>query len=185
MIEKKHIVLWIVAGVAVAALLIYFAVANGVVSPFSPRSPFSKGSTAQPGGISNAPAGVSYNQADANTTSGKLVVITGTPETPGQSAPITAAQIPTSAIKLSVQRGLFTPAGFTVDAGDTVVVSLTSEDNHEHTFIFESPLLSSVAVGVSPRETRVITFTAPDKPGNYRFMSNSFGDTQSGTMIVR
>lgn len=177
--QHKHIVGWIVGGVLVAAVLIYFAVSNGVVAPFAGK-PGIGGSASSP-----APLGVSYNQADANATSGKPVVITGAPEQPGQSTPIPVAQIPTSAIKLSVQRGAFTPSSFTVRAGDTVVLSITSVDNHEHTFIFDDAALSSVVMSLSPRDTRVITFTAPAKSGNYRFISNSFGDTQTGTMVVK
>ncbi len=194
MIEKKHIVLWIVGGIAVAVLLIFFAMSNGVVAPFSPYSPFSKGgagdlakgSTAQPGGISNAPAGVSYNQADLNAaaTSGKPVVVTGAPEQPGQSLPIPAAQIPTSAIKLSVQGNAFTPSTFTVRAGETVVLSITAEDGRGHSFNFNDSSLSSVSVGVGPHETRVITFTAPAKPGTYTFRGTIAPDS-AGTMIVK
>lgn len=188
MIDKKHIWFWILGGIVVALLLIYFALSNGTLifsigregSPLPGATPSGAG-----GASSNAPAGISYNQRDAQTA-GANVVVTGAPEAPGQSAPIAELQIPKSAVKISIEkwRG-FTPASFTVRAGETVVVSITSAENRSHTFVFDDASLSSVAVGVAPHETRVITFTAPKKPGNYVFRDNVFGATEQGMMVVR
>lgn len=180
--QHKHIVGWIAGGIVVAAILIYFAVSNGVViTPFAEKL----GIGSQGGAPSQAPLGVSYNQADLNpAVTSTPVVVTGAPEVPGQSVPIPEAQIPKSAIKISVERSGFTPATFTVRAGEIAVVSITSADNRSHTFVFDTPALSSVAVGVAPHETRVITFTAP-RAGTYRFTDNVFGATAAGTMVVK
>ncbi|MBM3257599.1 MAG: hypothetical protein FJY98_04805 [Candidatus Liptonbacteria bacterium] len=177
--EKHHIWGWVLGGIVVALLLIYFAVSNGVLSPLTEKLGIT---TAEPAKRSNAPAGISYDQTDLYSTSS---VVTGAPELPGQSLPITETQIPKSAIKLSVERSGFTPASFTVQRNQTVVVSLTSPGNRSHTFLFDDPSLSAVAVGVAPGETRVITFTAPAKAGNYTFRSNVPGDAAVGTMIVK
>ncbi|MCR4328019.1 MAG: cupredoxin domain-containing protein [Patescibacteria group bacterium] len=192
MITHRHIWLWIVGGIAVAAVLIYFSLSNGVLTNFLDNSPFSQGSsdgkagsTAGESAVPIAPQGVSYDQTES-TLQRQDVVVTGTPEVPGQSLPVLGDTIPKSAIKISIVRGAgFSPSSFTVKAGETVVVSITADENRSHTFVFDEPSLSSVAVGVAPHETRVITFIAPAKKGDYIFRDNVFGATETGKMIVK
>jgi uncharacterized cupredoxin-like copper-binding protein len=53
--------------------------------------------------------------------------------------------------------------------------------------MFNDPSLSAVAVGVSPRETRAITFNAPSTPGEYPFVCDVPGHAgrgEVGKMIV-
>jgi plastocyanin len=188
MVAHKHIWFWILGGIAVAALLIFFALSNGIFPSLVEEG-------LRGGGVENPnapgvpvgpppPEGISYNQADA---AAEKVVVTGAPTQPGQSLPVTGEQeIPKSAVKLTIARGAgFSPSSFTVRKGETVVVSITSGDDRSHTFVFDDASLSSVAVGVGPRETRVITFIAPAKAGSYVFRSNVFGATESGTMVVK
>ncbi|TSA45918.1 hypothetical protein D4R51_01030 [bacterium] len=181
--QNKTLIFWIIGGAAAGIIVIALALSNGIISPFGTGGNASKtGGTA-----SNAPAGVSYNPADAYSTSTNTIV-TGAPAKPSQSLPITKDKIPDAAIKLSVKKGSFDPSSFTVNAGQTVTLSLTSTDSHGHSFVFVDPSLASVNVGVGPNETRIITFTAPGTPGSYKFQCNTFGDAargETGVMTVK
>lgn len=181
--NNKSLVFWIVGGAAVGIIVIVIALSRGIISPFGSIGSKSRNIETQ----NSAPVGVSYSQADAySTTTNK--VVTGAPEAPSQSLPISKEKIPDAAIKLSVRKNSFDPASFTVNAGQTVVLSLTSTDTHGHSFVFVDPSLASANVGVGPNETRVITFTAPESPGSYKFQCNTFGDAargETGVMIVK
>lgn len=181
--QNKTLIFWIIGGAAVGIIAIVVVLSNGIVSPFS-----SIGSISRNVKNSNpTPAGISYNPADVySTTTNK--VVTGAPEAPSQSLPVTKDKIPDAAIKLSIKKGSFDPPSFTVSAGQTVVLSLTSTDTHGHSFVFIDPSLASANIGVGPNETRIITFTAPGNPGSYKFQCNTFGDAargETGTMLVK
>ena len=184
--NNKSLIFWIIGGAAAGILVIVIALSNGIISPFGTGGLLGKSGGNSADGLP-APTGVSYNQSDAySTTTNK--VVTGAPEAPSQSLPVTKEKIPDAAIKLSVKKYSFDPASFTVKAGETVVLSLTSTDTHGHSFVFVDPSLASVNVGVGPNETRIITFTAPNTPGSYKFQCNTFGDAargEVGTMIVK
>ena len=180
--NNKSLIFWIIGGVATGIIVVVIVLSKGVVLPFG-----SIGSTSRNAENSAVPAGVSYNPADAYSTSTDKIV-TGTPEAPSQSLPISKEKIPDTAIKLSIRKGSFNPASFTVSKGQTVVLSLTSTDTHGHSFVFVDPSLASANVGVGPNETRIITFTAPGSSGSYKFQCNTFGDAargEVGTMIVK
>jgi len=69
-----------------------------------------------------------------------------------------------------------------------VVLSITSGDEWTHVFKFEDESLKDAVVGVAPNETRVITFYAPDEPGEYEFHCDLPGHTargETGKMIVK
>ncbi len=184
--NNKSLIFWIIGGAVAGVIVIVLALSNGIIAPFG-----STGSTSQNVKSSNpAPVGVSYdqNQTRSTSTNAAATVVTGRPEAPAASVAIPVSKIPDSAVKISVARYAFNPSTFTVNAGQTVVLSLTSADNFNHSFVFIDPLLYSAHVGVAAGETRVITFIAPAVPGNYKFQCNTFGDAargETGTMIVK
>jgi plastocyanin len=117
----------------------------------------------------------------------RLDVLPGSPEAPQESNPISPEDLPSEAIKLTITAAGISPSSFTVRAGAPVTISVTSGDTQTHIFKFDSPSLSAVAVGVSPGETRAITFNAPGK-GTYGFHCDVPGHAsrgETGTMTVR
>jgi len=117
----------------------------------------------------------------------KLNVLPGSPEAPQESNPISPEDLPSEAIKLTITAAGISPSSFTVRAGAPVTISVTAGDTQTHIFKFDSPSLSAVAVGVSPGETRAITFNAPGK-GTYGFHCDVPGHAsrgETGTMTVR
>jgi cytoskeletal protein RodZ len=116
------------------------------------------------------------NEAHPGGTSGPL-----------QSAPVSPDKLPASTIKLAINSTSISPAEFTVKAGQAVALAVTSSDSIE-IFKFDDPALAAVAVGLEPRQTRVITFNAPEKAGEYIFYSDFAGHRNSGAtgnMIVK
>ncbi len=110
------------------------------------------------------------------------------PEAPQQTAPVTKDTLPASVIKLDVTAAGFNPSSFEVKKGAPVTFSLTSADDITHVFMFDSPELSAVAIGVSPGETRAITFNAPATAGEYTFRCDVPGHAargEVGKMIVK
>lgn len=106
---------------------------------------------------------------------------------PGQSAPIDPSKLPAGAVKLTVTPNSITPAEFTVNAGQAVVLSVTTANSPE-IFKFDDPSLSAVAMGLIPRQTLEINFNAPTKFGEYIFYSdfnNHRADGAVGKMIVK
>ena len=115
-------------------------------------------------------------------------VVPSTPQAPQQTAPITKAQLPASALKLDVSASGFSPKEITTQAGAAVTLSVTSVDQFTHVFMFDDASLSAVAIGVGPGETRAITFNAPAKAGNYTFRCDVPGHAargEVGTLIVK
>ncbi|MFH1162041.1 MAG: cupredoxin domain-containing protein [Candidatus Jorgensenbacteria bacterium] len=109
------------------------------------------------------------------------------PARPQQSSPIAQNQIPTGAIAITVTDSGFSPSRFKVNAGAEATVALTSGDRYTHTLVFDDPALADVAIGVGPRETRAISFYAPDAPGEYAFSCTVPGHGargEVGTMVV-
>jgi plastocyanin len=109
------------------------------------------------------------------------------PEAPRQTPPVAKEELPASTIKLDVSAGGWEPAQFTVKAGAAITLAISSVDDFTHVFMFEDPSLSAVAVGVSPGETRAITFNAPSTPGEYPFLCDVPGHAargEVGMMIV-
>lgn len=110
------------------------------------------------------------------------------PEAPKQTPPVAVTDLPSSVIKLSVSAAGWSPAEFSVNAGAPVTVAITSDDDFTHVFMFDNPSLAAVAVGVSPRETRAITFNAPSEKGEYTLhcdVPGHSGRGETGKMIVK
>jgi len=110
------------------------------------------------------------------------------PEEPEASAPMEESEIPEEAFRITMTASGISPSSFEVDKGVKVVLSITSGDEWTHVFKFEDESLKDAVVGVAPNETRVITFYAPDEPGEYEFHCDLPGHTargETGKMIVR
>lgn len=110
------------------------------------------------------------------------------PEAPKQTPPVVAAELPSSVIKLGISAAGWNPGEFSVNAGAPVTLAITSEDDYTHVFMFKDTSLAAVAVGVSPRETRAITFNAPTEKGEYAFHCDVPGHAargEVGKMIVK
>jgi heme/copper-type cytochrome/quinol oxidase subunit 2 len=113
----------------------------------------------------NSPANSSYASSleDINT----LGVMPGTGGAPRQE--VTAAdKIPLEAIKLTVSDKGFSPEEFTVSAGETVKLALTSVGDNTHVFVFPQASLMALTMMVLRGETKVIEFKAPST-GSYLF----------------
>lgn len=110
------------------------------------------------------------------------------PEAPQQTPPVAKEELPASAIKLDISAAGWNPSEFSVKAGAPVTLAITSADDYTHIFMFDDSALSAVAVGVSPHETRAITFNAPSKAGEYAFHCDVPGHAargEVGKMIVK
>lgn len=135
--------------------------------------------------------------ASAITKDNKVVTLDGkqtinnvaqtSPLAPSESGPVQKEALAPSVIKLEVSAAGFSPNSFTVKPGQAVSVSITGVD-FAHALVFEDPSLSAIGIGVYAKETRVISFNAPDKAGSYTFFCN-VGNHRSrgevGTMIVK
>lgn len=125
------------------------------------------------------------------TTEGVAVQNDAAPLSPGapkQTYSIVKEELPDSVIKLAISANGWDPAEFSVKAGAPVTIAITSADNFTHVFMFDDKALSAVAVGVSPRETRAITFNSPTEVGEYAFHCDVPGHTsrgEVGKMIVK
>ncbi len=182
--NNKKTIVWIIAGVVAAAIVIYFAVSGGLPqAPQGTQTP--EGTVAVTGTSPVAPSGevIAPSGKPADNSS-----VPGSQTAPQQSAPLAAKEIPPQAVKLSVSASGFSPSSFSVSAGKAVTLSLTGADEQTHVFRFDDPSLNAVAIGIGPGQTRVITFNAPDKAGTYSFHCDVPGHTargEKGTMTVR
>ncbi len=116
----------------------------------------------------------------------QLNLLPGTPGAPQQSNPLGEEEIPSDAIRIEMSASGINPSTFSLHAGAPVTLIVSVTDTQAHIFKFEDPALSALALGVSPSETRAITFNAPEK-GTYTFYCDVFGHRgrgEEGTMIV-
>lgn len=134
---------------------------------------------------------ISMETGDVLTVSGdseaKNDTIAGDANAPLQSEPVDPVKLPESTIKIVMSPTGVTPKDFTIKPRQAIALSVTAESSLE-IFKFDDPSLSAVAMGLKPGETRVITFNAPDKPGEYKFYSDFAGHRSTGaegTMIVK
>ncbi len=107
-----------------------------------------------------------------------------TPSAPQQSNPLDVDGLTDETIRLEVSSEGWSPEEFTVNAGDVITFSVTSVDSQTHIFKFDDEALSAVAIGVSPGETRAITFNAPEEPGEYSFRCDVPGHARRGEVGV-
>jgi len=110
----------------------------------------------------------------------------GSPDAPKQSRSLSDAEVPETAIQLTVSASGFSPNEFDVKSGDVVTLSVTSADR-THVFKFDDASLQGVAVGIAGNETRAITFKAPAE-GDYTFycdVPGHRGRGETGVMHVK
>ncbi len=110
------------------------------------------------------------------------------PDKPMSSPPLEEAEIPEEAIRIEISAEGFEPSTFEVNEEEKVILIVTSQDKWTHIFKFEDEILSKVAVGVGPGETRAITFYAPSEIGEYEFFCDIPGHKgrgEKGKMIVK
>lgn len=184
--NKNNIWIWVVVGIIVIAVVVYLALTGGIPTTQKKEGiKTDQGTVAAPGASAVTEEGVVLN---ARGEEAKNDVVPGSPEAPQQSNPISVEEVPSSAVKVSVSSSGFLPAELSVNKGQPVTISVTSVDNQTHVFAFKDPLLQAVAVGVAPGETRVLTFNAPTKAGEYVFFCNVPGHEargEVGKMIVK
>ena len=169
---------------------------NSAATPTASNTPKTEGSsTPQAIALQTATAVVPganlvSKNAQVLTSSGDLAKTDVTPDSalaPQQTLAISKNVLPSSVIKIEASQAKgFVPNSFTVKAGAPVTVSITNLDNNRSaTLGFTDPSLSGVILGASPLETRAITFNAPTKAGDYKFIDGIPGHDASGDMIVK
>lgn len=190
--NKKQIYAWIIVGVIVALVVIYFAVRGGGFTPSGNQQSQTSGTQTASGTVAAPGASPVTNNGEVLAPSGQVAnnsAVPGSTEAPSQSAPVASSSIPASAIKLNVSTaGGFVPSTFTVKAGAAVTLSLTATDDQTHVLRFDDSSLQAVAIGIGPGMTRVITFNAPSTAGTYSFHDDVPGHTAAGVvgkMIVQ
>jgi FtsP/CotA-like multicopper oxidase with cupredoxin domain len=190
--NKKQIYAWIIVGVIVALVVIYFAVKGGGIVPSGNQSGQTSGMQTASGTVAAPGASPVTNNGEVLAPSGQVAnnaAVPGSETAPSQSAPVASSSIPASAIKLNVSTaGGFVPSTFTVKAGAAVTLSLTATDDQTHVLRFDDSSLQAVAIGIGPGMTRVITFNAPTTAGTYSFHDDVPGHTAAGVvgkMIVQ
>lgn len=91
-------------------------------------------------------------------------------------------------IKIDISSAGYSPSEFTVKKGEPVTIALTATDEWSHGLMFDDPKLSAVAIGISAGETGIMSFNAPNEPGEYSFRCTVlFHDARGevGKMIVK
>lgn len=102
------------------------------------------------------------------------------PEAPKQTAPITKAQLPNTALKVDILSNGFSPKEITAKAGAPITLSFSSSVNKIHLIKFKNDVLSSIILALMPMETRAITFNAPENAGEYVFYCQAPGHEDAG-----
>ena len=201
--------LWIIVGLAVlAVIIIMIAVSTGsqqssgtatktggeIDVPVAPTDLDKETPIATPEEVEQASSVVEGTSKVIDnvvvTPTGKPArtdVHAGSPEAPQQTPPINPEDLPAGTIRLEASAEGFNPPQFEVRAGQLVTLSLTSVDNITHVLLFDDPILSAVAIGIGPGETRAITFNAPTA-GEYSFHCDVPGHAargEVGKMIVK
>ena len=193
--------LWIIVGLAVlAVIIIVIAVSTGsqqpsgtatktggeIDVPVAPTDLDKETPIATPEEVEQASSVVEGTSKVIDnvvvTPTGKPArtdVHAGSPEAPQQTPAINPEDLPAGTIKLEVSAEGFNPPQFEVKAGQLITLSLTSVDNITHVLLFDDPILSAVAIGIGPGETRAITFNAPTA-GEYSFHCDVPGHAARG-----
>ncbi|MFA6995587.1 MAG: cupredoxin domain-containing protein [Patescibacteria group bacterium] len=104
---------------------------------------------------------------------------------PVNQQPPAAPLIPADAIRIKVSAAGFVPNIFSVKAGQSVTLAISSDDNNAHVFIFPRASLIALTTMVLGSEIKTVTFTAP-AAGTYNFRDDipEFRNN-TGEMIVK
>ncbi len=135
-----------------------------------------------PTATSNIPVGPSIISSSSEVVA-SLSSLPGSEAAPKQEV-VAADKIPSASIKLSVSESGFSPKSFTIKAGQKTSIAITNNSTSTHVFIFPNASLMGLQTMVSPGETKVTTFTAPNV-GTYPFRDDIPSFRQNtGNMIV-
>lgn len=183
--DKKTIV-WIIIAVVVVAIAVLT-----LTGMFNAPKPTEQ--------TTNKPSNIAAPGASTVSTSGIVVTREGkaarndakpmSPEAPQESLPITdKSSVTVNTVDIKVAATGITPKEFRVKAGAVTHLLVSSGDEFTHLFKFQDPSLSAIAVGIGPGDpTRLITFNAPTKKGEYQYICDvpgHVGRGESGKMIV-
>lgn len=188
--NKKTLTIVVVAAVVIIGAIIVLAFSNFGQNylTFSAPTNSSDNQTNQTNSslVPNTPSGNSTSSAPAVISpSANLSAFPGSPEAPKQEVVTSTDKIPAKAIKIQISADGFKPKTFSVKAGQSVTLALTSTDNSAHVFIFPTASLMALTTMVLNGETKTITFDAPTA-GTYSFRDDipSFR-ANTGEMIVK
>lgn len=183
---KKSLTVWIAIGVILGLVIVYFSLKS--IGPNKPNNQKQtkilngqKTTVAAPGASAVSEKGIVLTE-DGNVA--KNDAEPGTPEAPKESMPLSNVEIPKSSIVIEISKSGIAPTSFTVKPGEAVTLTAKVGDGGAHVFKFRDPSLQAVALGISPDETRAITFNAPKKIGEYEFYCDIPGHPEVGKMIV-
>jgi hypothetical protein len=185
--DKKTII-WIVV-ILVVAVAVVIAMKWNYYGP-TPKN--LEEQTLKPSNIAAPGASVVSTSGIVVTPEGKAVRNDAkpmSPEAPQESLPITDKNsVSQDKIDIKVSATGITPKEFRVKANAVTNLLVSSGDQFTHLFKFQDPSLSAIAVGVGPGDpTRLITFNAPLKKGEYQYFCDvpgHIGRGESGKMIV-
>jgi len=172
--KNKKII--IIVGILIVIAIIYIIVKS------SQQTPINVGNNLQNQGnipVDNKPAEKPAEPELENSALGKF-----NPVAPEQTLPMDEKKVEEVSKKENVFNLEISPKGispkeFTVSAGETISLILTSV-NSMHTVQFEDSSLSNVYLGVLAGETRGVSFVAPAKSGNYVFYCTQPGHRERG-----
>ena len=181
--QNTKIIVGIVIAIVVIGGIYYFWQRGGADQPGSSAVETPQGTAEAPGASAVTEEGLVVT---ASGEAAKNDAEPGTSAAPQQSSPIDAGSVTSKAIKLTMggDTASIAPNNFKVKAGAVVTVSITSADTFSHVFKFTDPSLQAVAVGVGPDETRLISFNAPTKKGEYEFFCDVPGHVARGEVGV-
>lgn len=195
---NKKLYLYIAGGFVAAILVILLAIQSGFINfggpsesamnvyqqPYNPAN-FGTSTVTIPAG-SVAPVSSS---GQVLAPSGKVAdnaAPAGAGDSPQETAPLAADQVPQGSVKINVLDTSFSPSSFSVTAGNLVTLTFTykmTDLSRGAMIVFGDPSLSGILVVLTPGATKAISFNAPTKSGNYDFFVR--GTDVKGTMIVK
>jgi plastocyanin len=206
MLDKKQKKLWLIIAIVVVVLIIVIVLSGKKAPqptgeedlvpegidlenlPTAPEVKVEEPKAIAPGASEVTSEGIVLNeQGEAAVTE---EIVPDAPEAPKQSDILSEEQkeeIAEESIQLTVSLAQgFNPSIFKVKPGQAVTIVLTGEDDDNHTLRFKDASLRAVAISISGRESRAITFNAPTTPGTYDFLCGmpDHRDKEKGQMIV-
>lgn len=98
---------------------------------------------------------------------------------PESTTALNIKEVPETAIHLKLSTSGFSPKEFTVNANENISLVVTSKDT-THLIKFDNPILENIALGVSRKETRGVSFKVPAVKGDYIFYCDSAGHREAG-----
>ncbi len=191
--------MWVGVGVAAAAVVLAIifggklsGTGGGVVAPAIDAGTSTPVSVVTPQGGAKVYAPGSSAVTDKGEViapSGKVAknnALPGAGDSPQESYALKVGEVPQGSLKISISDSVFSPAEFSVSNGKPVILTFTSTgtDTSRGAIVqFEDPSLSGLIVSLLPGETKALTFSAPEKTGDYTFYRK--GSSARGVMHVK